>query len=249
MKKLRISCLVLALGIVNAMYGGLIVADPDTPTDLTAFGFGVIPPVLTLQQSTMEQGCVVPVENVTCSTVAGWSSFTPITGEVSGEKKYTSPTVGELGITSWADLGILFNINEPLDTTQALTLQDLRLGLFNAQGTLVWEFQLEGEPIDFSNITPGQGGAGFLITISPAQQDDTPFNASLIIGMAAEIGCVGTPCQVPGNFATAGGAESFTVVSQLNPPEADPVPEPATLLLMGGGLATLGLVRFRRKTV
>src|SRR5688572_31931404 len=134
MKKLRISCLVLALGIVNAMYGGLIVADNDTPSDLTSFGFGVVPPLMTLQQDTMEQGCVVPDENVTCATVASWSSFAPITGAVSGEKKYTSPTLGELGITSWADLGILFNVNEP-NVTQEVTLQDLRLGLFNANGT------------------------------------------------------------------------------------------------------------------
>src|SRR5688572_18964596 len=243
----RVGCLALAVGLVNSMAGGLIVADNDTTTDLTAFGFGVTPPVLTLQQSTLEQGCVVPVENVTCSTVDGWSLFGPVTGQVSGAKKYSSPTLGELGITSWADVGILFNVNEP-NSTQEVTLQDLRLGLFNSDGTFAFEFALNPASVDFTNISQGQGAAGFLITIAPDQQTLFPFDASLIVGMAAEIGCAGTTCNVAGNFSTASGAESFTVVSLLNPPQGeDPIPEPTTLLLMGGGLGALGLLRSRRK--
>ena len=85
-------------------------------------------------------------------------------------------------------------------------------------------------------------------TIDPDQQDDLVFDSSLIIGMAAQIGCAATTCDVSGSFATSGGAESFTVVSLGNtPPAEDPIPEPTTLVLMGGGLGAIGLLRYRRK--
>ena len=76
----------------------------------------------------------------------------------------------------------------------------------------------------------------------------TDFNSAFIIGMAAEIGCAATACDLGGSYATSSGAESFTLVYLGNPPRGeDLIPETATLLLMGGVLGAIGLLRYRRK--
>lgn len=249
---LRSISLCLALASAQLAYGGLIAADPSGATDITSYGFGVVPPVMTLQNDSYESVCVVPTETLSCpSGSPDWSSFDPIVGDVSGTKKYSSPTVADLSITGFADVGILFNVNEP-NNVEEVTLHDLRIGFFDTDGNLVVEFALES-PTDFSNISQGQGSAGFLITITDAQATAAAglFSSDLVIGMAARIGCDAAlgACDVAGNFSTGDGPESFTVVSLANPPPPPQlIPEPSTAALVGlSGLLLWFGARQRRK--
>ncbi len=245
---LRVSLMLLVLGAYSGASAGIIAPNPDQSTDLTAFGFGVVPPIMTLQASIFEQGCVVPMASVACPTgVSDWdTAFTPITGDVAGAGKYSTPTLAELGIDSWFNLAILFNVNEP-NNVEAVTLQDLRLGAFDGDGNLVEEFELLA-PIDFTNISQGQGSAGFLLRIDAAQVAAAGFSNSWRLGMAAKVGCLESlgECDVAGNYGTGDGPESFTVV-YLPGGSDEPIPEPVTMVLFGSGLVLLGVMRFRKR--
>ena len=179
-------------------------------TDLTPFGFGKAPAILTLQGTPLEQGCVAPID-----AIGGYStSCGPAGTLVSGNNKYATPTLASLGVTSFATLGILLNINDPGSTQQA-TLQNLMLTLYGGtDGTdALFHFSLVA-PQDLANIAMGQGAAGFIITIADDQIPASGFDGLLRVGLSATIGCTaGTaaPCNVPGQFSTGGGPDSFTV--------------------------------------
>ena len=112
----------LALAVTSAQ-AGLIVTTENT--DLTAYGFGTAPSILTLQRITLERGCVVPTDNLggfSTSCTGAPAGYTDLEGSlVSENNKYATPTLAELGVTSFANLAILFNVNEPGLTTSYVT--------------------------------------------------------------------------------------------------------------------------------
>jgi hypothetical protein len=238
----------LALAVTSAQ-AGLIVSTQNT--DLTAYGFGVAPAILTLQRATLEEGCVVPTNNAggfSTSCVGGPAGYTDLASSlVNGNNKYATPTLTALGVTSFSNLAILFNVNEP-GSSQQVTLQNLTLTLYNGT-TPVFTFGLNDPtgsgPTDLIDIAQGQGSAGFLITIAPQELPlANQFSGNLRVGLAATIGCTAAAgCDVPGQFGTADGPESFTIA---NVPVTNPVPEPISLLTLGSGLVGLGILRSRR---
>lgn len=235
-------CLVLA---VTSAQAGLIVLQPNT--DVTGYGFGSHPSILTLQQKppegTLEQGCVAPTNNTGGFSTSG-CGLTGI-GLVSGNNKYATPTLASLGVTGFADLGLLLNINEP-GSSPEVTLQKLVLTLYGgADGTEVMFHDSLALPVDLVGKPGGQGSAGFLITIDPIP--GLVLDSSWRVGLAAQIGCTTAPCDVAGQYGTAGGDESFTIASLGGGVPPQETPEPATSALLGGGLIALAWALRRRK--
>ncbi len=252
----------LAAGSVA--YAEILVLDNQHPTDLQAFGFGVVPPLLTLQAggsdvtSLLEQGCSQPPgigpgsdQGSQCSGPAPFN-YSPIIGNTTPQDaKNTLVTLGQLGINSSAalfNLGLLFNVNEP-NVTQEVTLQQLFIGIFSGN-TLVGVLADLVSPVDFFNISQGQGSAGYVLGVSTAETqaflNAHGFNSTWTLGLAAQIGCTvwqsnPSACDHAGQYSVGDGAESFTFAKL-----AAPIPEPATLLLLGGGLIGLGFRRFRK---
>lgn len=239
----------LALAVTSAQAGLIVDAQQ---TNLSAFGFGTAPSILTLQRTTLEEGCVVPTNDVggfSTSCLGGPAGYADLSGSlVNGNNKYATPALSDLGVTSFSNLAILFNVNEP-GSSQQVTLQNLTLTLYGGMnGTApLYTFGLNDPtgsgPTDLTDIAQGQGGAGFVIRIAPQELPPAnQFSGDLRVGLAATIGCTSAAgCDALLQFGTADGTESFTVA---NVPAA--VPEPVSLLTLGSGLVGLGLLRSRR---
>ena len=97
----------MALALASTAQAGLITS--TTSTDVTAFGFGVVPPVLTLQRDTLEMGCVAPD-----------SSGSPVTTCNSAMigLGYADPVVDE-AVREQISRGTIYGVNHQLEVELA----------------------------------------------------------------------------------------------------------------------------------
>lgn len=212
--------------------------------DISGFGFGNYPRALTIQShgpsNNSESGCIAP--NGSGGLTAGASACAPSDGVVGGDEqnpikfpKQAAPTLSSLGITSGSQVGILFDAVQPQNSNNnVVTIDDLTLKVYDGTKLV---FTASGS---FSDLltNPGNGKSDYLFTLDSAEA--AAFDAA-VAGNFSDTIALDSTISFPRQSA---GPDSYTLVSTL---ASSTVPEPATLLMFGGGLLVLGV--FGRKRI
>ena len=239
------------MGAVAAVVSAMVVAPPAHasiilvgPLSLTGNGFGADPRALTVQShgpgQTTESGCIAPDGGG--GLITGSSACASGVRNVGGDEappagfpKQAAPTLSSLGITNGSQIGILFDAVQPQNANNdVVTINDLTLKLYS--GTTL-EFTAFGT---FSDLltNPGNGTSDYLFELDATQA--TAFDTALGGNLSDQIALDST-ISFPNQSA---GPDSYTLINVATPPP--PVPEPASLALLGSGLLGLGLIRRRR---
>jgi len=234
---LTVLALIAAPGLVHDADATLIF---DSLQDLTGTGLGAVNTVLTLQSpasSTNELGCVgriggCPggVANSTPSDTGRIIGGTLGGNELTGDAQTKTILGSTLGTTSASDLRIVFNPSEPGSAgQQSITLNDLRVTIYNADGSVQFSSGALPAAIPFADATGGVGQAGFFFKLDPTQ--------AAAAGTIAATDRIGLSTSISN---AQGAPETFFVTSGSG---GGVIPEPTTLLLLGSGLAGIAALR------
>jgi len=225
MKKITRLCAALGLLVAGAAQASLV---PSAPIDLNGTGIGAVETVLTIQghhRDGTENGFVAL--NALGEEVVGGDAK-------KGAFQSQLLSLGSLGLTSAADLRIVFNADEPGGS--GITLSDMVLTIYSPTGSVLFNTLLAAQQV-FDTTTPGIGTPDAFFSLdagSALAAQSAAFGGdfgSNLIGLSA------------GAHGAQGGLESFFIATVVAPP----VPEPQSYALLLAGLGVVGFV-WRRST-
>lgn len=197
-------------------------------------GLGSVNTILTLQSprnSTNEAGSV--------GRVIGNPNDVQTGDFMSGASQTQTRTVSSLGVTSAADLRVVFNALEPGNTLNSILLNDLQLNIYSSAGALLFNSGAFTS-IDFADTFTGAGNSGFVFAL-----DGTQAAAAQAAAFGAGFGSNRIGLSASTSNAT-GGFETFFVASGGSPGgAAQQIPEPGSLAL--AGVALLGVAASVRR--